>query len=133
KGSPRSICPTELSGGNRNARRPTSASAAGGPRSATERKSSPSQITNAPNEASQRVWAFSRITSKTGARSPGEELMTCNTWAVAICCSRASRVSVISRAFLHCDDCLGGEVLKERNILIGKGAHFGSSGNDPPQ
>ena len=29
--------------------------------------------------------AFSSIASKTGARSPGEELMTCNTWAVAVC------------------------------------------------
>src|SRR6516162_2261419 len=37
--------------------------------------------------------------SNTGARSPGEELMTCNTSAVAVCCSNASRVSVKSRAF----------------------------------
>ena len=43
--------------------------------------------------------AFSSIASNTGARSPGEELMTCNTSAVAVCCSSASRVSVISRAF----------------------------------
>ena len=43
--------------------------------------------------------AFSSIASNTGARSPGEELMTCNTSAVAVCCSNASRVSVISRAF----------------------------------
>jgi len=39
------------------------------------------------------------IASNTGARSPGEELMTCNTSAVAVCCSSASRVSVNSRAF----------------------------------
>jgi hypothetical protein len=32
--------------------------------------------------------------SNTGARSPGEALMTCNTSAVAVCCSNASRVSV---------------------------------------
>ncbi len=31
--------------------------------------------------------------------SPGEELMTCNTSAVAVCWSKASRVSVSSRAF----------------------------------
>ncbi len=43
--------------------------------------------------------AFSSIASNTGARSPGEELMTCKTSAVAVCCSSASRVSVISRAF----------------------------------
>jgi hypothetical protein len=41
----------------------------------------------------------SRIASKTGPRSPGEELMTCNTSAVAVCCSKASRVSVINRVF----------------------------------
>ena len=40
--------------------------------------------------------AFSSIASNTGARSPGEELMTRNTSAVAVCCSRASRVSVIA-------------------------------------
>jgi hypothetical protein len=45
------------------------------------------------------VCAFSNIVSNTGARSPGEELMTCNTSAVAVCCSNASRVSVMSRAF----------------------------------
>ena len=43
--------------------------------------------------------ALSSIASKTGARSPGEALMTCNTSAVAVCCSNASRVSVKSRAF----------------------------------
>ena len=42
---------------------------------------------------------FASIASNTGARSPGEELMTCKTSAVAVCCSKASRVSVISRAF----------------------------------
>ena len=45
------------------------------------------------------LCAFSRIASNTGARLPGEALMTCNTSAVAVCCSSASRCSVISRAF----------------------------------
>ena len=53
----------------------------------------------APKAASHRRIAFSSIASNTGARSPGEELMTCSTSAVAVCCSSASRVSVISRAF----------------------------------
>jgi len=52
-----------------------------------------------PKLASHSRVAFSSIASNTGARSPGEELMTCNTSAVAVCCSKASRVSVISRAF----------------------------------
>jgi hypothetical protein len=43
--------------------------------------------------------AFSSIASNTGASSPGEELITCKTSAVAVCCSNASRVSVKSRAF----------------------------------
>jgi hypothetical protein len=42
--------------------------------------------------------AFSSIASNTGARLPGEELMTCNTSAVAAAV-HASRVSVMSRAF----------------------------------
>jgi len=32
-------------------------------------------------------------------RSPGDELITRNTSAVAVCCSSASHVSVINRAF----------------------------------
>jgi len=56
-------------------------------------------MSKTPNAASQSRIAFSSIASNTGARSPGDELMTCNTSAVAVCCSRASRVSVRSRAF----------------------------------
>jgi len=52
-----------------------------------------------PKAASQRRSAFSNNESDTGAKLPGEELMTCNTSAVAVCCSNASRVSVSSRAF----------------------------------
>jgi hypothetical protein len=40
-----------------------------------------------------------QIVSNTGPRSPGDELMTPSTSAVAVCCSSASRVSVNSRAF----------------------------------
>src|SRR5436190_21093963 len=47
----------------------------------------------------QRLCAFSSIASNTGLRSPGEELMTPRTSTVAVCCSNASRVSLISRAF----------------------------------
>ena len=54
---------------------------------------------NEPFAAPHRLCAFSRIASNTGARSPGDELMTCNTSAVAVCCSSASRVSVSSRVF----------------------------------
>ena len=42
---------------------------------------------------------LSSIASNTGARSPGEALITCSTSAVAVCCSSASRCSVSSRAF----------------------------------
>jgi hypothetical protein len=52
-----------------------------------------------PKLASHSRVALSSMASNTGARSPGEELMTPNTSAVAVCCSRASRVSVMSRAF----------------------------------
>jgi hypothetical protein len=51
--------------------------------------SSPSECHRIPNEAPQRRVAFSSIASNTGARSPGDELMTWRTSAVAVCCSRA--------------------------------------------
>src|SRR4051812_39978353 len=51
-----------------------------------------------PNAASHRLIAFSRIASNTGARSPGEELMTCNTSAVAVCCAKASSRSAVRSA-----------------------------------
>ncbi len=47
----------------------------------------------------QSLCAFSRIASNTGARLPGEVLITCNTSAVAVCCSSASLCSVIRRVF----------------------------------
>ena len=42
--------------------------------------------------------AFSRIASKTGFKSPGDELMTFSTSAVAFCCSNASSRSRLSSA-----------------------------------
>jgi hypothetical protein len=69
-----------------------SAKAAGAPRTATARTRSPSAIINSPNAASQRGIAFSSRVSNAGASTPGEELMTCNTSAVAVCCSNASWV-----------------------------------------
>jgi hypothetical protein len=66
---------------------------------ATPRNFSPSQSCRLPQTAPHSVCAFSTIDWNTGTRSPGELLMTCNTSAVAVCCSNASRVSVMSRAF----------------------------------
>src|SRR5207302_9016221 len=79
----------------------------------------------APNAAPQRVCALSNITSKTGASSPGEELMTCNTSAVAVCWSRASRLGDQPRVF-HRTDRLGGEALQQADLLLGEGPNFPS-------
>jgi hypothetical protein len=68
-------------------------------RYASRRKYSPSGVNRTPKATSHNRIAFSRIASNTGARSPGELLMTRNTSAVAVCCSSASRVSVNNRAF----------------------------------
>ena len=68
-------------------------------REAARRARSPSKVQRIPLLPSQSRTASSSIASNTGVRSPGEELMTCNTSAVAVCCSRASRVSHKSRAF----------------------------------
>jgi hypothetical protein len=86
------------------------------------RKTLPSQVFSEPIAASHTRIAFSRIASNTGARLPGEELMTCNTSAVAVCCSNASRVSVMSLAF-SIDDRLGGEISHHRDIFFGVGAN----------
>ena len=59
---------------------------------------SPSTVKAATDAPHSRI-AFSSIASNTGARLPGEALMTCNTSAVAVCCSSASCCSVSSRAF----------------------------------
>src|SRR5215469_3675368 len=82
-----------------NPRRSCSAQSCGTPRIATPQKVSPSNRYSVPRVASQCVRAFSSIASKTGCSSPGEELMTCNTSAVAVCCSRDSRSSVNRRVF----------------------------------
>ena len=70
---------------------------------------------DAPSPASHRT---------PGARSPGEELMTCNTSAVAVCCSSASRVSVNEPRILHRDDRLCREVLQQRDLLVEKRPHL---------
>ena len=46
--------------------------------------------------------------------------MTCNTSAVAVCCSNASRVSVEQPRILHRDDRLRREVLQQRDLLVGE-------------
>ena len=47
--------------------------------------------------ASQMRKAFASIASKTGSISPGDELMILSTSEVAVCCSRASFSSRLSR------------------------------------
>ena len=80
------------------------------PRVATPRNRAPSNVTSAPFAAPQRLCAFSSMASNTGARSPDEELMTCKTSTVAVCCSSASSRSAVhsssfrsapSRSALH--------------------------------
>ena len=73
-----------------------------------------------PNAAPHSRIAFSSIASNTGARSPGEELMTCNTSAVAVCCSSASRCLGDQPRVLHRDHRLRGEVLQQRDLLVGE-------------
>ena len=42
--------------------------------------------------------------------------MTCKTSAVAVCCAKASRVSVKKPRVLHCNDRLRGEIRKQRDL-----------------
>ena len=71
---------------------------AGTPNIAVAWKRSPSYVHKTPCAPLHSRVAFSSRASNTGARSPGDELMTCSTSAVAVCWSRASRVSLINRA-----------------------------------
>ena len=73
-----------------------------------------------PDAASHSRTAFSSIASNTGARSPGEELMTCKTSAVAVCCSKASRVSVSSRAFSIAMTACAAKFCRQRDLLVGE-------------
>ena len=50
--------------------------------------------------------------------------MTPKTSAVAVCCSKASRVSVISRAFSIAMTAGPPPVLRQRDLLVGERPHF---------
>ena len=74
--------------------------------------------------ASHRACAFSSIASNTGARSPGEELMTCkHLGGRGLLLQRLARLGDQPRV-LHRDDRLRGEVLQQRDLLVGERANF---------
>ncbi len=50
--------------------------------------------------------------------------MTCNTSAVAVCCSSASRVSVSSRAFSIAMTACAAKFCKQRDLLVGERPDF---------
>ena len=61
---------------------------------------------------------FTSIASNTGARLPGEELITCRTSAVAVCCSKCLPRLGQEPCILHCDDCLRSKTLQHCDLLI---------------
>ena len=65
-------------------------------------------------------------------RLPGEALITCNTSAVAVCCSSASRCSVEQPRVLHRDHRLGSEVLQQGDLLAGECSHFLAKDRERP-
>ena len=56
--------------------------------------------------------------------------MTCNTSAVAVCCSSASRVSVRSRAFSIAITACGSEVFEQSDLLVRERPNFAAMGGD---
>ena len=68
--------------------------------------------------------AFSSIASKTGSSSPGDELMTCSTSAVAVCCSSDCRNSLSSRVFSMAMTAWAAKFLHQIDLLVGEGLHF---------
>ena len=75
--------------------------------------------------------AFSSIASKTGARSPGERLITSKTSAVAVCCSSASRCLGHQPRILDRDHRLSGEALQQRDLGLGERLYLGPQRTDP--
>ena len=73
-----------------------------------------------PISASHSRSAFSSIASNTGARLPGEALITCNTSAVAVCCSSASRCLGDQPRVLDRDDRLIGECADRVDLPSGE-------------
>jgi len=72
------------------------------PREAATRPCSPSMVHRTPLMPPQRRIAFSSIASNTGVRSPGDELMTSKTSAVAVCCCSATLGPYPARASPAC-------------------------------
>ena len=80
-----------------------------------------------PNFASQMRVAFSSIAWNTGSSSPGDELMTRNTSAVAVCCSSDSVSSRVrscsasnSRTFSSAMTAWSAKVADEFDLLVGE-------------
>src|ERR1700719_2547537 len=59
--------------------------------------------------------------------------MTCNTSAVAVCCSKASRVSVNSRAFSIAMTACSAKFCKQRDLLVGERPHLLAIGRNCPE
>ena len=94
------------------------------PRIATPRNFSPSQSCRLPQAAPHSVCAFSTIDWNTGARSPGELLMTCkHLGGRGLLLQSLAGLGDEPRVF-HCDDCLRGEILQQRDLLVGERAHL---------
>jgi hypothetical protein len=66
--------------------------------------------------------AFSSILLNTGSSSPGDELMTCNTSEVAVCCSSASANSRWSVAIRFFKSISAGARLRLVGVLRAAGA-----------
>ena len=84
----------------------------------------PSSIRNIlPKLASQMRVAFSNMVPNTGSSSPGDELMTRSTSAVAVCCSSDCRNSLSSRVFSMAMTAWAAG-LNQFDLLVGKGEDF---------
>src|SRR5262249_50353006 len=78
----------------------------------------------AARSARQRRAADSVSVSSTACRSKVERLMTFSMSAVTVCCCRDSRSSFEQAGVLDGDDGLGGEILHQRDLLVGKRPDF---------
>ena len=66
---------------------------------------------------------ISSIAWKTGSNSPGEELMTCSTSEVAVCCSNNFAQFVEQPGILNGDYGLVGECCYQVDFFVGEGSY----------
>ena len=105
---------------------------------ATTRKTSPSKRKIAPRSAAHSRTAFSASVSNTGWRSKVDRPITLSSSLVAVCCSSATRSSLLRasssvnrRTFSMAMTAWSAKVFEEPDLLLGERTDFHAPDQDP--